>query len=93
MSAVKVRITKNDTGEVREYVDPDGSETVPFMWSEGNYTCDCNREIFFKRARNEDVDLDAQNCSYGRYSVEILDPESNEVIYADRETKRMVNGN
>lgn len=29
---------------------PDAEEALEFIFSEGNYSCDCNRELFFYRA-------------------------------------------
>ena len=57
----EVHITKIATGETRvlkrpEAWDPEHSD---YMWSEGNYSCDCNRSIFFEEAGNvayDDVD-------------------------------------
>lgn len=57
-----VRIRRNADGVVREYVDPegwwdpgdDGFGGAFSMWSEGNWSCDCNRALFFARAADED---------------------------------------
>jgi hypothetical protein len=60
-------IRNNETMEVR---------TLPttideFAWSEGNFSCDCNREARFKRAAGEAVDCNSLKCSDGRYSVNL----------------------
>lgn len=39
------------TGETLNYIDDDWEDdsevsTVEFMWTEGNYSCDCNRSLF-----------------------------------------------
>jgi hypothetical protein len=67
-----VKIKKVETGEVREYFDEylvgeDGFD--PYMWQEGNYSCDCNRGDFFARANGEeDPDHD---CGDELYKVHI----------------------
>ncbi len=51
-----VQITNVATGQTRDYgstVEPDWVENLPYLWSEGNYGCDCNRELFWHRAENE----------------------------------------
>ena len=30
-------------------------EGIEYMWTEGNYSCDCNRELFIKRQQGEDA--------------------------------------
>lgn len=41
------------------------------IWSEGNFSCDCNRESFFLRTRGIEPDP-AIDCSDGRYRVPYL---------------------
>ena len=58
-------IRNNETMEVR---------TLPttideFEWSEGNFSCDCNREYVFQRIAGEAVG--PMQCSDGRYSVNL----------------------
>jgi hypothetical protein len=58
-------IRNNETMEVR---------TLPttideFEWSEGNFSCDCNREIVFRCIAGEIVG--PLQCSDGRYSVNL----------------------
>ena len=59
-----VEITNNATGETVLCTFP--GEFDDFLWEEGNYSCDCNREIFFQRAKGKEVD-DAC-CGEGRFS-------------------------
>jgi len=70
-----VKITKVETGETRTYtteVDPQYVDNQPYMWREGNYSCDCNRELFWHRAAGEDdPDIDEQQCGDDkRYTIE-----------------------
>lgn len=72
---VLVRIRKNDTGEIRVrkdelYLDKDGVP-ITFIWEDGNYSCDCNRRLFFARVNNEEEDWDS-GCSETEYSVNIM---------------------
>jgi hypothetical protein len=60
-------IRNNETMEVR---------TLPTTideswWAEGDYSCDCNREILFLRTAGEAVILTKLRCSDGRYSVNL----------------------
>ena len=58
-----ILLRNNRTGETRWYDDEmDWSDGSEFLWTEGNYGCDCNRHLFFERAagigddEGEDVD-------------------------------------
>jgi hypothetical protein len=55
--------------------DPDD-----FGWSEGNFSCDCNRAQFFAEAKGlRDPDLP---CSDGRFSVRVAANDGS-TIYSD----------
>ena len=72
---MKVAITKIETGETRIHED-----TYPykidsrFIWEEGNYSCDCNRNLFFERAGgNEPSHTSIIACGNDvLYSIEFL---------------------
>ena len=41
-----------------------------YIWTEGNYACDCNRELFWRRASGEDVPAEIDTkCGHNRYRV------------------------
>ena len=66
-------IRKEATGEVHEYhtdIQIDSGIHDPWeVWSEGNYGCDCNRELFFSA---HEVDVCDLKCGDGvRFSVNI----------------------
>lgn len=66
-----IAITHVATGETR-YHDDDfdwpSEDRFVFMWTEGNYSCDCNRELFFGRAGGEpDPPEDENECGNERY--------------------------
>lgn len=69
-------LTDLDTGETREWKIYDFEaahlEESDFMWSEGNYSCNCNRALFFARAAGEE-DPNDRECGDGAYSIIILD--------------------
>ena len=66
---VMVLIEEVATGERRWHDDGEAHEATEFMWSDGNYSCDCNRELFFVRAGNEPIGVYDVDCSDGRYRV------------------------
>jgi hypothetical protein len=78
------KIRKNETGEIRDHditimwegEDGEDGRWNTWIWEEGNFSCDCNRASFFG-------DDDEIQCSDGRYSVNIVDPETGEVLYRE----------
>lgn len=68
----RVRITEKKTG--REVTIEDDFGPVPyFMWTDGNYGCDCNRFLFFERALGHDPDFgDCPPCGEELYEAEVL---------------------
>ena len=68
-----VFIEQISTGEVISHLNENYNE---YMWREGNYSCDCNRELFFYRAKGIDK-WDKVKCSEGRYRVWVSDNGKN----------------
>jgi hypothetical protein len=69
-----VAIRRNADGEVRLCPQPfEWEEGSNFQWTEGNYGCDCNRELFFERAAGLDPDVMSATCGTDRYSVEHIE--------------------
>lgn len=68
----EVHIRCVESGEVRVYVSdldhPQGwlSDGQEYMWTEGNWSCDCNRELFF---RDWDVDDERLTCGETKYRI------------------------
>ena len=87
---VDAHIKHVKSGEVRvyktkEYIfEADGDDVyIPcvFNWEENNYSCDCNRYIFFERANgNEPDDFE---CTDGRYLVNLVNPLYGNVYYRE----------
>lgn len=75
----KVTIRRVADGLVRVVDDTAIRGGWRFQWGENNYSCDCNRALFFARAAGEpDPEID---CSEGLYVVErITDAETGEVL-------------
>ncbi len=58
MKLIKIEIRNNSTGEWRDipigkYDSEELDRWPPFYWTEGNYSCDCNRHLQFRRANGE----------------------------------------
>lgn len=66
-------IHDTETNETRQYQDSydwDDESHMLYMFRDGNYSCDCNRELFFQRAVGEpETDLDEVSCGDGRYVI------------------------
>ena len=66
----KVLIRNNETKEARWIEHPTPwDEHDEFMWTEGNYGCDCNRHLFFERANGVEPDDDTVQCGEAKYSA------------------------
>ena len=79
MPDVVAAIRDKQTGEERLYPIGPWEDHSDFLWSEGNYACDCNRALFFARAANgEDID---HPCGSTRYHVRI--EVDGKEVYAD----------
>jgi hypothetical protein len=85
-----VFIKNNETGEIREHhdeliIDEETKEPSLFIWEEGNYSCDCNRELFFLRAKHESEEsvLNQNRCTDGRFSVKIKEAQTGRILYSE----------
>jgi hypothetical protein len=64
----RVPITKLETGETRIYeMDMPWEDHTEFWWTEGNFGCDCNREILFERIDGKDAD--ERKCGDDRFHI------------------------
>jgi len=50
-----------------------------FIWTEGNFSCDCNRRIFYE-GYSEDSHY---QCGMSEYSINIMNPENGQWIYRE----------
>lgn len=87
-------IRKNATGEVRRYeteelINDGEAHPSAFNWEENNYSCDCNRELFFGYAGGlQYEDMPDPKCTHGRYSVNLENPVTGEIYYREFESKK-----
>lgn len=80
----EVRLNRSWMGDEPHMQWEDGDD---FLWSDGNYGCDCNRAHFFGRAA-EGGDFDAEcGCGDFRYSVRITDL-AGALLYEDDDWNR-----
>jgi hypothetical protein len=64
-----VAIVHNPSGEMRRYrFDMRWEDHSDFMWTEGNYSCDCNRHMDFLRAGGVELDKDHVPCGDSLYT-------------------------
>ena len=76
-----VKIRDLTTGETRIHVE-DEYDYCDFMWGCGNYSCDCNRGLFYERAKPE-VKVDA-DCDCGEARFEVVEiSENGQVVKGD----------
>jgi len=82
--------------ELLHKYNPDfpGLENEPqwsnFMWSEGNWSCDCNRHLFWGRSLgiSEELLLKENTCGKTRFIIkEIVRLDTGEKVYSE-----MING-
>ena len=84
---VIAEIRNNETSEIRQYLTHEilmNGEDFPstFNWAENNYSCDCNRRIFFNRVN--DIELENEyECSDGNFSVQLINPVNNKIYYSE----------
>jgi len=88
---VTARVRKNDTGEMREYqsetiIDDGEAHPSTYIWEDGNYSCDCNRRLFFGYAAGEGgMDEIDHPCGEGAFSVQLVNPVTGTVFYDEFE--------
>lgn len=78
-------IRDNQSQEIIEFPcdsiwDEKSSQPSLFIWEEGNFSCDCNRAIFWnqvsKNKRSED-------CGHKRFPVNLKNPKTGEIFYRE----------
>ncbi len=84
----KAYIINNETGEARwsEHPCPDKYDDVQeYQWVDGNYSCDCNRWLFWSRAKGVEPEADV-DCGDSRFTVPYLEFEDGKRILIDEES-------
>jgi hypothetical protein len=72
---VQILLEDTKTGET-QWVDSGyaiGDDGIYFQWQENNYSCDCNRELFFYRARGKEPENEA--CGETRFAIKATKPD------------------
>lgn len=78
-----VHLRRNSDGLVRQirrdgnWTGEDGHE---FLWTEGNYSCDCNRHLFFARAAGDEPAWDDLECGQSAYTIVKVTNDAGETI-------------
>lgn len=78
---LKIQIKRTSDGVIATDVWRDW-KYHQFWWEEGNAGCDCNRELFFLRARGENDDVETK-CGEARFSVRLEDADTGKLLYED----------
>ncbi len=66
--------------------------SIKWMWTEGNYGCDCNRHLFFERSLPEGEqspipDDEEETCGETKFRVTHVETECGIIILIDSERK------
>lgn len=81
----RVIIRNNETREIRtrEYGE-DWDDSCEWLWTEGNFGCDCNRSLEFALAAGEHPKLEeSDECSENRYTVLCVELPSGQLVSID----------
>lgn len=81
---LRIEIRRNEDGQLAEQVWRGKLWSSDCIWSEGNFSCDCNRELFFCRALNMNEPEEIE-CGDSRYAVRISNDVTGEVLYDEFE--------
>lgn len=73
-----VHIRKEATGEVR--VHHEQYDWCNYQWGLGNYSCDCNRHLFFERAAGKEC-LGGQGCGESAYTITQVVGSDGQIIF------------
>lgn len=66
------RIKRLSDGLIREVRKSDWQNSSGFWWTDGNYGCDCNRDLEFMHAADEQSQEDASCGDMKKYVVQIV---------------------
>ena len=82
-----VEIRRADDGVVRVYHENEAwEEGSDYLWSEGNFACDCNRSLFFARAVGDEGD-EGRECGDAAFVIRIKDDDG-KVVYQDEDWEK-----
>ena len=76
VTGFRLFVTDRTTGEHREVAQVERwaceDDATEFLWTDGNYGCDCNRYLFFCRAAGASED-DPPDCGETRFRLTVQD--------------------
>jgi len=82
-----IYIRRNSDGVERVYKWADHQMGFyDYSWRDGNWSCDCNRYLFFCRAVGEDEE-EEHPCGEHRYAAKVVSLDG-EILFSDYEAKR-----
>lgn len=75
--SLKVLICRMIDGEIRDYIEHyyNTWNDAEYIWTDGNYECDCNRSLFFKE------DVYDVSCGSNMYTICVI--ENGIEVYKD----------
>ena len=81
-----VHLKRKADGEIGEHQEPGdwATDANEFQWCDNNYSCDCNRFLFFERARGGQPSLGDAECGDEAYRIRVTSAEGRE-LYKDPE--------
>lgn len=78
---VTITLRRNADGATADVTDQSSDwDEAGFIWTDGNYGCDCNRYLFFERAHGRDPDFDDGECGDTAYSIVAIDGKVLELV-------------
>lgn len=80
-----------DTNDIEEWHDS-WQSAYSFIWEDGNYSCDCNRALFFERAKIGDKDAWPEvPCGHELYRLDkLVVRETGEIVYSEKKGDNML---
>lgn len=84
----RVEILDALTGEIQTSMEAEGNAFHGYRWRDGNDSCDCNRFLYFMRAKGVDLgDDDDYPCDHGtpRFRVKVF-AEDGTLLFDDTES-------
>lgn len=87
MSNAVISLTQATTGITVNFSDElliVDNEPCIYIWEEGNYSCDCNRSLFWHREQGLIINDEYVPCSEGEYKVSIYRADNGALIYGER---------
>lgn len=79
----RVLIRRNADGQIVECTDLDAiTNTSIYQWTDGNFSCDCNRHIFFEGEYDEYV-----SCGEDKYAIQLYNADTGELLVDEFESR------